>query len=186
VGGRERALRARESESESDCVCVNSERTRASRACAHNTRVCTQHARVHTTRACAHIHTYTHTQVAYSFTVLVALYVRLHFFELPRHLRIAAEREGPHPEAASAAAAAAVDFAALPGAQEPLSIDSPAASLPMVAVLRTPIAVQGKEGAGEAGGGGGGGKEGEGPGGGGEHSLEVVVAPNEDPLGRQL
>jgi hypothetical protein len=56
----------------------------------------------------------------------------------------------------------------------------------MVAVLGTPIAVQGKEGAGEAGGGGGGDKEGEGPGGGGEHSLEVVVAPNEDPLGRQL
>ena len=155
--------------------------------------------------------------MAYSFTVLVALYVRLHFFELPRHLRIAAERDGPHPEAeavaaasdaaaasaaaaaasaaaaaaaaassAAAAAAAAVDSAALPGAQEPLSIDSPSASLPMVAVLGTPIAVQGKEGAGEAGGGGGGDKEGEGPGGGGEHSLEVVVAPNEDPLGRQL
>ena len=56
----------------------------------------------------------------------------------------------------------------------------------MVAVLHTPIAVQGKEGAGVAGGGGGGDKEGEGPGGGGEHSLEVVVAPNEDALGRQL
>jgi hypothetical protein len=184
VGGREGKSLAREGERERERLCLCELRTHT-----RITRVCTQHARVHTTRACAHIHTYTHTQVAYSFTVLVALYVRLHFFELPRHLRIAAEREGPHPEAASAAsaaAAAAVDFAALPGAQEPLSIDSPAASLPMVAVLRTPIAVQGKEGAGEAGGGGGGGKEGEGPGGGGEHSLEVVVAPNEDPLGRQL
>jgi len=35
-------------------------------------------------------------QVAYSLTVLIALYVRLHYFELPRHLREAEERDASH------------------------------------------------------------------------------------------
>jgi hypothetical protein len=50
----------------------------------------------------------------------------------------------------------------------------------MVAAMGTPMAEQGNEG--EEGRGRARGRQG----GGGEHSLEVLVSPNEDPPGRQL